>query len=127
MINGDRSAIRKVDGVWRSYGLPYAGSSNIYKNISSPIGAIVILRQGKKNEIRKATKLEAFKYIYSETTVNIWDEEFVNRTSGIIEGLIKEVPVYIYYCLPDKSAVYKLKGVLEEEVYDTTTNNEVFI
>ena len=127
LINGDRSAIRKVDGVWRSYGLPYAGSSNIYKNISSPIGAIVILRQGKKNEIRKATNLEAFKYIYSETTVNIWDEEFVNRTSGIIEGLINEVPVYIYYCLPDKSAVYKLKGVLEEEVYDTTTNNEVFI
>lgn len=127
LINGDRSAIRKVDGVWRSYGLPYAGSSNIYKNIASPIGAIIILRQGKKNGIRKATKMEAFKYLYSETTVNIWDEEFINRTSNIIEGLINEVPIYMYYCLPDKSAVDKLKGVLEEEVYGTTTNNEVFI
>lgn len=127
LINGDRSAIRKVDGVWTSYGLPYAGSSDIYKNIASPIAAIVILRQGKKNEIRKATKIEAFKYLYSETTVNLWDEEFINRTSNIIEGLINEVPVYMYYCLPDKSAVDKLKGVLEEEVYGTTTNNEVFI
>ena len=41
--------------------------------------------------------------------------------------MINEVPVYMYYCLPDKSAVDKLKGVLEEEVYGTTTNNEVFI
>lgn len=127
LINGDRSAIRKVDGIWTSYGLPYAGSSKVYKNIASPIGAIVILRQGKKNEIRKATKMEAFKYLYSETTVNIWDEEFINRTSDIIEGLINEVPVYMYYCLPDRSAVEELKGVLEEEVYGTTTNNEVFI
>ena len=127
LINGDRSAIRKVDGIWTSYGLPYAGSSKVYKNIASPIGAIVIIRQGKQNEIRKATKMEAFKYIYSETTVNIWDEEFINRTSDIIEGLINEVPVYMYYCLPDKSAVDKLKRVLEEDVYGTTTNNELSI
>lgn len=127
LINGDRSAIRKVDGIWTSYGLPYAGSSKVYKNIASPIGAIVILRQGKINEIRKATKVEAFKYIYSETTVNIWNNEFINRTSNIIDGLINDVPIYMYYCLPDKSAVDKLKGVLEEDVYGTTTNNELLI
>lgn len=116
IINGDRSAIRKVDGEWMSYGLPYAGSSRIYKNIGSPIRAIIIIRQGKSNEIKRLSKLETFKYIYSETTVNIWDQEYISRTSDIIEELINEVPVYLYYCLPDKSAVDKLKWVLEESI-----------
>ena len=34
IINGDRSGIRKMDGKWTAYGLPIAGSSGIYKNIS---------------------------------------------------------------------------------------------
>lgn len=127
IINGDRSAIRKIDGVWTSYGLPYAGSSKIYKNIASPIGAIVILRQGKVNEIKRASKIELFKLLYSETTVNIWDKEYIKRTSDIIENIVNEVPVYIYYCLPDKSAVDKLKGILEVDVYGTAKHNELFI
>ncbi len=45
---------------------------DIYKNVTTPIGTIVILRQSNENSIKKLNKLEAFRYIYSETTINSW-------------------------------------------------------
>ena len=49
IINGDRTAISKNLGSWHAYGLPFAGSSKIYKNKTLPIKAVVILKQGKEN------------------------------------------------------------------------------
>ena len=78
IINGDRVAINKNNGKWCAYGLPFAGSSRIYKNVTTPIGTIVILRQSKENSIKKLNKLEAFRYIYSETTINSWHKGYIN-------------------------------------------------
>lgn len=47
IINGDRSAITKKDGVWNAYGLPFAGSSRIYKNVKNPIRCVVVLNKRK--------------------------------------------------------------------------------
>ena len=115
LINGDRSAIRKVDGVWTSYGLPYAGSSDIFKNISTPISTIVVLRKGNENRIERLSLKEAFKYIYSETIINTWDEQFVNIAIDIILGIIKDIPVYLLSCLPNQDAVELLKSQIGGE------------
>ena len=49
ILNGDRAGIRYADGSWMAYGLPYAGSSRIFRNSSAPIRAIVVLRQSPEN------------------------------------------------------------------------------
>ena len=110
IINGDKTAIQKVNGKWYAYGLPYAGSSDIFKNISTPISTIVVLRKGSENKIKKLSLKEAFKYIYSETIINTWDEQFVNMVVDIILGIINDVPVYLLSCLPNQDAVELLKS-----------------
>ena len=116
IINGDRAGIRKVDNKWRAYGLPYAGSSNIFKNKSVLLSHIIILRQGKENKISRLTPREAFIKIYSETTIHTWDKEYQNNTIDQITELVQEIPIYQYECLPDKSAVEFLKEeVIEVE------------
>lgn len=112
IINGDRAAIKKENGKFYAYGLPYAGSSKIYKNKKEIIKAIIVLRQGKENKIRRLRNIEAFKYLYSETMVNTWNKDFVNGISDIITELISEVPVYMMHCLPNESAVNLLKEEL---------------
>ena len=112
IINGDRAAIKKENGKFYAYGLPYAGSSKIYKNKKEIIKAVIVLRQGKENKIRRLRNIEAFKYLYSETMVNTWNKDFVNGISDIITELISEVPVYMMYCLPNESAVNLLKEEL---------------
>lgn len=110
IINGDKTAIKKYNGIWYAYGLPYAGSSDIFKNISTQISTIVVLRKGNENKIKKLSLKEAFKYIYSETIINTWDEQFVNTAIDIILGIINDIPVYLLSCLPNQDAVELLKS-----------------
>ena len=105
ILNGDRAALRDIDGSWYAYGLPYAGSSGIYRNEKAPVHAIIVLRQAKENKIKKLTLTEAFPYIYSEFTVHRWDKEFVEEIWNAVLMLLGNVPVYLLECLPDQGAV----------------------
>ena len=109
IINGDRAGVRNVDGVWSAYGLPVAGSSGIYKNKKAQISHIIVLRQGTENKLTRLSPRDAFIKIYSETTIHTWDDEFQNNILNMISDLVQNVPVYLYECLPDESAVEFLK------------------
>lgn len=120
IINGDRTAINDNNGKWEAYGLPYAGSSNIYKNITTVIKSIVVIRQGKDNKIKRLNEAEAFKLIYSETTINIWNKDFVDKICNIILKMIKEIPIYLFYCTNDARSVEVLKNKIERDtIYES--------
>lgn len=109
IINGDKAGIRNMDGRWTAYGLPFAGTSGIYKNKKAEISHIIVLRQGKKNKLTKLSPREAFIKLYSETIVHTWDKEFQENIVNMITDVVQSVPIYQYECLPDKSAVDFLK------------------
>lgn len=109
IINGDKAGIRKINDKWMAYGLPFAGSSAIFKNKKAEIDRIIVLKKGKENKLTKLSPKEAFIKIYSETTVHTWDKEFQENIANMITDLVQSVPVYQYECLPDKSAVDFLK------------------
>lgn len=117
IINGDRAAVRKLENEWVAYGLPVAGSSGIYKNKKAQISHIIVLRQGKENKLTRLSPRDAFIKIYSETTVHTWDAEFQSNILNMISDLVQNVPVYLYECLPDESAVEFLK---EQIIKDNT-------
>lgn len=116
-INGDRAVIRCVDGVWTAYGFPFAGSSGIYKNKSAPIRAIVVLRQAPENNLKILTEAEAFRFIYSELTVQRWNKAQLSADIDNLVKLVSEVPVYLFCCTPEQSAVELLKTTLFKENY----------
>lgn len=109
ILNGDRCGIRKKNQEWFGYGLPYAGSSGIYVNESALLSAIVVLRQAEENRLQRLREKESFSCIYRECYVMNWDRGFLERHVSIIQRLVKEVPVYMLYCRPDRSAVEMLK------------------
>lgn len=115
VINGDRAALVKDEDAWRAWGIPYAGRSGIYRNESAPVGALIVLRQGKENCIQKIGGLEAFRCLYPELNVHHWDVDYVNRGTLQLQKLISEVPIFLMECLPDESAVEFLHHKLQEE------------
>ena len=115
ILNGDRAIIRKKNNRFKVYGSPYAGTSGVYTNISVPICAIVILAQGKENYIKKLKRIEAFKKIYSESTICAWDQFFIMEFVVLLVGLINDIPVYYLSCRPEKAAVDLLKKVMLNE------------
>lgn len=117
ILNGDRAGIRKIGNTWHAFGLPYAGSSNIYRNESAPLRAVVLLRQAKENRISRISSAEAMRFIYPEVTIHRWDPGFVNQAVDLFLELCSDVPFYLLECLPDEDAVRTLEGklLLEEK------------
>ncbi len=115
-VNGDRAILGKnSENVWTAYGVPFCGSSKICENVSAAIGAIVVLRQAKENTLKRLKVAEAFKYIYSEITLCNAEKHMVNSAMDTIEELCMSVPVYLFSCTKDISAVEVLKKGLETE------------
>lgn len=113
ILNGDRAAVRRDEsGCWQAYGLPYAGSSGIYRNEKAPVSAVVVLRQAEENRIRQLGMLEIIQKLYPETTVHQWEPDFIEKALTLLTELAGEVPVYLLECRPDRGAVEAVKNVL---------------
>lgn len=115
IINGDRAILGKKERNWHAYGLPYAGSSNICKNESAKIGAIIVLKQGKTNCVKIIQKIDAYRAIVSEIFQTRWDSRLLLNTLDMAEELINEVPIFQLECTPDTDAVECLYKRLQEE------------
>lgn len=113
VLNGDRTGIRKVEDKWICYGLPYAGSSGIYKNEGVPLKAIFVLKQAPENTIRRMPLTEAFMHLYNESLIHRWDNVFTRICIDTISQLVHDIPVFMLSCLPDEGAVNLAKQTIE--------------
>ena len=115
ILNGDRAALRQIGGVWTAFGLPYAGTSGIYRNESVPLTAVVALRQAEENRIRRVVGMEAFRYLYPETMIHRWDADFEKRATDLLLRIMGDVPVYLLECRADREAVALLRDTMLKE------------
>lgn len=113
LINGDRSAIRNIDGNLFVYGIPFAGSSNVRKNVKLPLAAIVYLAQAPENHLSRLTGAKAFRRIWEGCSINIWNQEDIENCSSTVMAIAQTVPVYYLECTPTLSAVETLHQELE--------------
>ena len=112
IINSDRSVLRVMNGETRIFGVPFAGSSNICKNLTLPAAAIVYLKQDSMTTIRRLRGAEAFRRIWEGCVVNTWEHAHTACVSETVRRIIMSVPVFELACTPDESAINVLEGVL---------------
>lgn len=113
IINGDRAILREKNGRMWAYSLPFAGSSGICVNRSSPVRAIVVLSQAAENSVRELAPTEAVKYLYSQCALNRWNREEVEASLGLLAKVVRKAKVLKLDCLPDRSAVEILMNYFE--------------
>ena len=114
-LNGDRSILRRTDGVWTAFGSPFAGTSGIYRRESAPVRALVVLRQAKDNTVRRLSAPEAFRAVYSESVLPRWNHDAHRHVIELITSIVSETPVYLLACTPDERPVRLLCDTLEGE------------
>lgn len=112
IINGDRAAVRIVNGIPMAEGIPFAGSSQYCLNESWPLAAVVYLGQAKETTIQKLWGGQAFSRVWEGCTVNVWDKEDVELVTNSVMETIMKVPVFRLDCTPDESAVKALEAML---------------
>ena len=113
LVNGDRAAVRILDGGVYACGTPYSGSSPVRRNVKLPLKGIVYLSQAPENTIRRLRGVRAFRAVWEGCTVNVWDRADVELASNTVTEVISRIPICHLACTPDERAVALLKQTLE--------------
>ena len=115
LINGDRAAVRIVDGRVFACGIPFSGSSPVRKNRTLPLKAIVYLSQAKENTITRLRGVRAFPRVWEGCGIPMWDRGAVEAVTDTLSAVLARVPVWHLACTPDERAVACLSEALEAE------------
>lgn len=105
VINGDRVILKMTEEGCFGYGSPYAGSSGIYRNESVLLQAVVVLEQAQENVLQRLTAKEALTRLYPEVSGLRFDKQAVEQITDCLLAMLRHVPVYLFRCVPEESAV----------------------
>jgi hypothetical protein len=104
VLNGDRTVIQNRSGSFTAAGSMWAGSSQIYRREILPIAGIFLITQAKENRVERLG-FDAFVPLFTQTILNSWDPEFMERITTLYAAFLEKVPVYRLHCRPDREAV----------------------
>lgn len=112
-LNGDRTLLQKTEKGWYACGFPIYGSMLRCEQGAHPIKAIVVIRQGKTDQIRELSPVEKVALLYSQVTVPAIESTAVNRTMDLLEDFIQHTTIVQLNCTMERSAVDVLREYLE--------------
>lgn len=113
IINGDRALLFRRGGQWFAGGISVCGSSNICKNKTAPLLAVVLLEQGAENRVLPCTAGEKFRALLGGSAYHRWSREELELVSDLCLQAAEGVPMLRLHCRPDGDAVDTLERALE--------------
>lgn len=103
ILNDDKPALRREDGVFCAYGTPWSGKHDISRNEGVPVGAIACIERAETNFIEPMPPAFAAAKLLSQTVRHI-REERMDELLTTLDLLIRETPIYRLGCVNDVSA-----------------------
>ncbi len=117
ILNDDKPLLRIENDLVVVYGSPFSGKESLNFNAVYPLGKLLFIEKGEKNEfIMISLKMainEILKNIFRPENEDIW-----NLATDIATRIIKEDKIIKYACKNDNSAGYILQKYLKEVVYE---------
>ncbi len=105
LLNDDNPVLRTApDGVTYIYGTPWSGKTRCYRDVSVPLGAVVLLAQAPRNAIQRLGPVEAYASLFSAISGLKMREPMASDLHRTMERVVLQVPFYRLECLPDISA-----------------------
>lgn len=118
ILDGDVTLCRIIDGIPTIYGLPWAGTSNMYLNESVELKSIVFLRQGIEDVAMPIDYFQAFQRIMARSFTPLWFDGLLQMRIKAIEQILNSgISCYLLYCTPNPSAVKAIKEKLDSECF----------
>ncbi len=111
LVNDDNPVVR--DGV--VYGSPWSGKTPCYRNVSCPLGGIVLLSQAPYNKIRRLGGIEAYSALVASISGQRWDARIADGLHQTENALATNVPVWHLECLPDEAAARLCQKTVDNE------------
>lgn len=93
-LSGDRPGVRKQNGVWTGYSMPWDGKDDRRSQSHAKIRAIVTLGQADHNAISRLTPEEAMAAMLRQTVLPMWDEKARDACLVQMGELTREIPFW---------------------------------
>jgi len=100
LVNDDNPVVR--GGV--VYGSPWSGKTPCYRNVSYPLGGIVVLSQAPHNKIWRLAGLQAYAALVASISGMRWDVRIADGLHQTENALASSVPTWHLECLPNEEA-----------------------
>ncbi len=105
LMNDDNPVVRVTEGGEATvYGSPWSGKTPCYRNVSAPLGGIVLLSQAPRNRIRRLEGVSAYAAVVPSISGKRWDAAVADGLHATENALAMRVPVWHLECLPDGAA-----------------------
>lgn len=105
LVNDDNPVVRLADdGLPVVYGSPWSGKTPCYRNVSYPLGGIVLLSQAPYNKIHRLSGIRAYASLVASISGKRWDSRVADGLHQTENALASTVPVWHLECLPDEEA-----------------------
>ena len=113
LMNDDNPAVRVFkDGRTIVYGTPWSGKTPCYRNVSAPLGGIVLLSQAPCNKITRLNGIGAYAAIVPSISGKRWDSRIADGLHETENTLASNIPVWHLDCLPDADAARLCKETI---------------
>ena len=113
-MNDDNPVVRiGDDGSAMVYGSPWSGKTPCYRNVSCPLGGIVVLSQAPYNKIQRLKGISAYVALMESISGKRWDERVADGLHQTENALASNVPVWHLDCLPDEAAAKLCQSAVE--------------
>ncbi len=93
VINDDKPAVRRIDGVFCACGTPFSGKTDQSVPTCVPLHAIVFLKRAPQTTVRRLSTQDAL-YLLLGQTLRPSDSKGYNTLLTLIEQMLKQVTVY---------------------------------
>ena len=105
LLNDDNPVVRVFDDDSVTvYGSPWSGKTPCYRNLSYPLGGIVLLSQAPYNKIHRLEGIQAYVALVPSISGKRWEERIADGLHRTENALAMNVPVWHLECLPDEAA-----------------------
>ena len=104
LLNDDNPVVRVKGDDVTVYGSPWSGKTPCYRNLSYPLGGIVLLSQAPYNKIQRLLGIHAYVALVPSISGKRWDKRIADGLHQTENALAMKVPVWHLECLPDEAA-----------------------
>ncbi len=104
LVNDDNPVVRRMPDGFYVFGSPWSGKTPCYRNVSYPLGGVVLLSQAPYNKIERLRPLQAYAALVPSISGKRWDSMVASGLHETENMMAGEVPVWHLECLPDEDA-----------------------
>jgi hypothetical protein len=116
LVNDDNPVVRVFPDGAVVYGSPWSGKTPCYRNMSLPLGGIVLLSQAPYNKIERLRSIAAYAAIVPSISGKRWDTAVADGLHETENQLAMRVPVWHLDCLPDEAAARLCQETIENSI-----------